>query len=286
MDTQSSPDVALLVHTCDRYRFLYPGFMAFFHQYWDVNTRCNLYFATEELDVDLKPFINIKSGSGEWADRLRYLLQHTIREKYVIYFQEDMWLNKPVSSAFFNQLFTLMVQHNWQQVKLGSAAIYKTRATPYHIDGFNISLLDNQASGYLMSHQVTVWNKQHLISQLHKGEHPWRNERKGTQRLKKLNPEIYHIDYFAENGQPPINENQPDALRSEYHTVSMNSQLSDNVQPYIEELMQKGNTAQQVYAADLLHHYQNHLTHDGREKPRKDDVFKRFKNWVFKAFQL
>jgi hypothetical protein len=33
------------------------------------------------------------------------------------------------------------------------------------------------------------------------------------------------------------------------------------------------------YALDLQHHYDNQLTHDGQPKPRKDDIFKKIKNW-------
>ncbi|MFD1257204.1 hypothetical protein ACFQ3S_10380 [Mucilaginibacter terrae] len=277
-DTQPC-NVALLVHTCDRYRFLYEGFSYFFHQYWDFNTRCNYYFATEELTVDIPQFKNIKSGKGEWADRLRYLLEHIITEKYVVYFQEDMWLNKPVSSTFFNQLFNVIEQNKYNQVKLDSADIYNTQPTPLYIEGFNVALLNNQASGYLMSHQVTVWNKAFLIQQLYKGEHPWRNERRGTQRLKKLNPEIYHIDYFAQNGQAAINKNEPQSMRSEYHTISGNSMLQNNILPYIALLQQAG-PKEQAFSTELLNHYQNQLTHDGKAKPRKEDIFKKMKKWI------
>ncbi|WP_158825493.1 hypothetical protein [Mucilaginibacter lacusdianchii] len=270
---------ALLVHTCDRYRFLYPGFSYFFDKYWDFGAHCNYYFATEEAETALPHFTNIKSGNGEWADRLRYLLEHIIREQYVLYFQEDMWLNQPTSGSFFNKLFALAQANNWQQIKLGSASLYKTQPTPYYIEGFNVTLLDNQASDYLMSHQVTLWNKDFLIQQLHKGEHPWRNERRGTKRLKKLNPQIFHVDYFAENGQGTINNNQPNAIRSAYYTISGNSMLQNRVEPYITALLQ-GTPEQQTYAAQLEYHYQNQLTHDGLPKPRKEDIFKKIKNWL------
>jgi hypothetical protein len=278
-NTDKTYDVALLVHTCDRYRFLYPGFSYFFNQHWDYTAQCQYYFATEELDAVIPHFTNIKSGRGEWADRLRYLLQQVITEKYVIYFQEDMWLTQPTSGQFLNQLLALVKQNQWQQVKLDSAANYQTHPTPHFIEGLNVSLLNNQASGFLMSHQVTVWEKEFLIQQLHKAEHPWRNERKGTKRLRKLNPAIYHVDYFAQNGQPAINSNQPQARRSAYFTISGNSQLQDNVIPYIH-VLQQGGPEQQAYAAQLLHHYQNQLTHDGQAKPRKEDIFKKFKNWL------
>jgi len=274
-------DVALLVHSCDRYEFLYPGFDFFFRKNWDFGINCNCYFATEKKDISFPGFENIKSGDGEWADRLAFLLKEKIREKYIIYFQEDMWLNKKVNASFFNQLFDLSKQQKWKQVKLHSSEVYKTISTDIFIEGFNIARIDNSSSDYLMSHQVTLWDKDFLLAQLNRNEHPWRNERRGTKRLKKLNPEILHADYFAENGKPEINKNNYPVLRSEYRTISVNAMLNSDIELYIKELMNAGGGHQQ-YAAELEHHYQNNITHDGKEKPRKEDVFKKIKNWLMK----
>ncbi len=266
--------VALLVHSCDRYEFLYKGFEYFFNTYWDFGINCKLYFATEELDTNIKNFTTIQSGKGAWADRLLVLLKNKIQEDYILYFQEDMWLNKKVSKNFFNALFELTIANHWQQVKLHSSDVYTTRETNYFIEGFNMAEIDNAASDYLMSHQVTLWNKDFLMNQLYKNEHPWRNERKGTKRLKKLNPVIYQADYFAENGQPSINQNVKGIIRSAYHTVSVNGMLGENILPYITELRQHH---QQKYADALQYHFENKLTHDGKPKPRKEDVFKKIK---------
>ncbi|NCI51577.1 hypothetical protein GWC95_16730 [Sediminibacterium roseum] len=275
-------NVALLVHSCDRYELLYKGFSFFFSKYWDFSARCNYYFATEEKTVSIDHFENIRSGKGQWADRLVVLL-NSIPEKYVLYFQEDMWLNKKVNGDFFNRLFEMAEANDWKLVKLHSSEVYTTVATGIFIEGFEIAKLDNQSSDFLMSHQVTLWNKEFLIRQLHRNEHPWRNERKGTARLKKLNPEIFQADYFAENGKPPVNRNDNPVLRSEYQTVSMNSTLSGNVAPYINELLH-GDSNDRQYAMKLQHNYNNQLTHDGLQPARKVDVFKQAKTWVKKAF--
>jgi len=272
-------NVALIVHSCDRYEFLYLGFQFFFEKFWNFNTNCNYYFATEEKAFSFNHFKNIQSGKGEWADRLAFLLREKIREKYILYFQEDMWLNKKTNSGFFNQLFSLTEENNWKQVKLHSSHEYKTIATKYFVEGFNISLLDNAHSDFLMSHQVTLWDKEFLLTQLHKKEHPWRNERRGTKRLRKLNPEIFQADYFAENGQMENNKNDNPVLRSGYHTISMNGVLQDNVIPYIQEL-EKSDNANKEYGEKLEYHYKNKLTHDGLPKPMKVDIFKRTKNWL------
>lgn len=270
--------VALLVHSCDRYELLYKGFEAFFLRYWDFNIPCSYYFATEEKKVVIKGFENIQSGKGQWTDRLVVLL-NSIPEDYVLYFQEDMWLNKDVNEAFFKQLFELTMQNQWKQVKLHSSEVYKTIPTDIFIEGFNIAKVDIEASDYLMSHQATLWNKQFLLQQLPKGEHPWRNERKGTKRLKAINPLILHADYFAENGKPEINNNSHPVKRSEYRTISVNGTLNNDVVPFIS-VLEQGSEDEKQYAEKLKFHYENGLTHDGKPKPRKEDIFKKMKNWI------
>lgn len=273
-------DVALLVHACDRYEFLFKGFDYFFSKYWNINVDCNYYFATEEKKVSINGFTNIQSGKGEWADRLSYLLKEKISEKYVLYFQEDMWINKETNPLFFNELFEFAFKNKCQQIKLHSSEVYKTNRTENYLQGFNIATLDNQNSDFLMSHQVTLWDRSFLIKQLKKNEHPWRNERKGTKRLKKLKPEIFHIDYFAENGNKEININSNPQNRSEYQTISINSTLNDNILPFIDILQKEGGLEECEYGTKLYNNYTNKLTHDGLEKPRKVDIIKRFKNWI------
>ena len=212
--SKSKNNVALLVHACDRYEFLYKGFDFFFSRNWDFNIPCHYYFATEIKNAKVNGFTNIKSGKGEWADRLATLLR-SIDEEYVLYFQEDMWLSKPVDKSFFNQLFDFADQNACNQIKLHSSDVYTTKQTENFIDGFNITEIDNKASHFLMSHQVTLWKKDFLLAQLYKKEHPWRNERKGTKRLKTLNPLIQHVDYFSENGSLEINQNKKPIKRSE-----------------------------------------------------------------------
>lgn len=273
----SNNKVALLVHACDRYEFLYKGFDYAFSKNWDFDIACNYYFATEVKDTNIKGFANIKSGKGEWADRLATLLS-SIEEDYVLYFQEDMWLSKPINSAFFKGLFHFADENNAQQIKLHSSEVYTTKQTDNFIEGFNVSELDNTSSQFLMSHQITLWRKDFLLAQLYKKEHPWRNERKGTKRLKKLNPLIHHIDYFAENGAAEINSNQNPIKRSEYYAVSFNSTLNSNAARFIDEL-KSGNAQERKYAEELQNHYDNDLTHDGKPKPKKVDLFKKFKTW-------
>ncbi|MNK14806.1 hypothetical protein D3C87_329370 [compost metagenome] len=270
-------NIALIVHACDRYELLFKAFDYFFAKNWDFEIPVNYYFATEEKSVDFKNFKNIKSGKGEWSNRLSNLLDQ-IEEEYVIYFQEDMWLNKPVDKDVFTELFKLVLANKWNLVKLNSSDVFKTTSTNIFIKGFNVSKLNNQESNFLMSHQVSLWNKAFLKQQLKPNEHPWRNERKGTKRLRKLDPEIFHIDYFAENGSLPINKNAADIVRSEYQSISFNATLNHNAAPFLEAL--KSDPSLAAYTEKLIYNYTNQITHDGKPKPLKKDLFKRLKDWI------
>jgi hypothetical protein len=270
---------ALLVHACDRYEFLYQGFEYFFNQFWNSDIKCKYYFATEVIDVNIPGFENIKSGKGEWSDRLAYLLREKITEDYVIYMQEDVWLSKPVSKAFFDDLFDFVQEKSHKQIKLHSSDIYQTLPTEKFVRGLNFSKVDNTKSRYLMSHQLTLWDRAFFVAQLPPKENPWRNERRGTKRLKSIDPEIWHIDYFSQDYSEPINENQDITERSNFNTVSQNGKLNDEVCHFIE-LLRKGDEKAVAYAKELENHYDNSLTHDGKEQPRKIDFVKRLKNWV------
>jgi hypothetical protein len=270
--------VAVIVHACDRYELLYRGFAYFFTKYWDFDIECNYYFATENLTVDMPGFQNIKSGKGAWSDRLAFLLTEKVKEDYVLYFQEDMWLDKKVDKEFFTELFKMAAYNQWKQVKLHSAKIYKTVASGHYVKNFNVAKVDKEQSCYLMSHQITLWDKEFLIKQLGRNEHPWRNERRATRRMRYDKTPIFHIDYFAENGATTINENRALVERSRYYTVSVNGTLNAYIESFACELRQ-GDSADRIYAKRLLFNFENHLTHDGQPKPRKIDFFKKIKLW-------
>jgi len=269
--------IALIVHTCDRYKLLYQGFEYFFKKYFpygDIPIR--YYFLTEEVDHESDVFTNIKTGKGEWSERLLRGLE-AIPENYIIYFQEDMWLTRPVDADTVKQIIDFAFLQEADLFKLSSNSVYKTNPAGKHINGLAVTLLDNSRSQYLMSHQVTAWNKSFLMSQLRFKEHPWRNERKGTERLKVLSPDIYHIDLFAENDQQPVNNNKEQGVISQYYTVSQNAQLNTYALPFIEAMKADANPAIQAYAEKLEYNFCNNITHDGLSKPRKEDIFKRIK---------
>jgi hypothetical protein len=271
--------LALVVHACDRYELLFPGFSYFFEKYWDPSISITRYFLTEELEVSLPGFISIRSGRGEWSDRLRRGLDQ-IPASHVLYLQEDVWLSAPVSAKFFEELSIFLKEQKPNLIKLHSADIYQTSSTEKIFDGLRLTKLNNKASKFLMSHQVSIWEKGFLKAQLWPNEHPWRNERKATQRLRKLDPEIWHIDLFAGDGAKPNNDNPNNSRRSGYDSVSGNGMLWVTVDAYIEVLNQDSSPTWQAYGQKLRKHFDEKLTHDGQPAPRNEDIFKKIKKKI------
>jgi hypothetical protein len=281
MTDQNNPKhFAIVVHACDRYEILFRGFEYFFKTHWTDTNNVSLYFLTEEKDYVSKIFKNVKTGKGEWSDRLRIGLKQ-ISEPYIIYIQEDMWLNKDVNSQLLNSILNYTLAEKPQLLKLHSSGVYVTNPTNTIIEGLTLSKLDNEGSKYLMSHQLSIWNREFFISQLQNSEHPWRHERKGTKRMKKLNIPIFQIDFFAENGKTPINENLSNEKRSEYQTISVNGILNTNALPFLEILTSSSDPVISAYGEKLMYNFKNQVTHDGLSKPRKEDIFQKLKKIKF-----
>jgi len=268
--------VAVVVHSCDRYRLLYEGFEYFFSKYWPLLPEiCNYYFLTEELDYTSALFINIKTGKGEWSNRLKNGLEQ-IPEPYVIYLQEDMWFKKAVDADSLEGIIIETLKNKLQLVKLSSSEVYKTHPGDKLIHGYVLAPLNNAESDFLMSHQASLWNKAFLLQQLLFNEHPWRNERKGTKRLRKLNPLIYQIDLLSENNKAPnnLNLNHPDP--GGYMTVSVNAVFNEQILHFLDEFKQDNAAYYTEYRKTLLHNYTHQLTHDGKKKPRKVSSLKKW----------
>jgi len=270
-------EIALIIHTCDRYQLLYRGFEYFFKKNWPYHLPIKYYFLTEEIDYQSDVFTNIKTGKGEWSDRLLNGLNQ-IPEQYIIYFQEDMWLSRPVDPETLEKIFEFALYKEISLLKLSSNSVYQTNSTGNYINGLSISTVNTRFSDYLMSHQVSIWNKAFFAAQLVYKEHPWRNEREGTKRLRELKPKIYHMDLLSENGQQPINNNGKLLKPGRYYTVSENAQLNDYVLPFIDGLKSAEQEGMAGYALELEFNFENNLTHDGQSKPRKEDIFKKIKN--------
>ena len=84
-------DLAIVVHTMDKYEFCWEGWYETFKRHWNFDLGIDIYFANEVKDVNFDGIIQLKTDIGEWSDRLDRAF-NMIPHKNVLYWQEDMWM--------------------------------------------------------------------------------------------------------------------------------------------------------------------------------------------------
>ena len=250
--------IAVLVHACDKYELLFKGFEYFFSKYWDDQINSNNYFTCEVKDYSLKGFETIQTGNGSWTSRLRKALS-AIEEEYLILFQEDFWLKKPVQAEFFQSLFTYSYHKKPDVIKLHYSKNYNYKKSDTNISEYQLFEVEKSGSEFLMSHQISLWKKDFLLLLCDKEESPWQNEIWGTERIRKMKTSIYSIDYFE------YNQYDLPSSGSKYYSVSKHSRLNPNIEHFFEELSEEKRLS--TYYQKLLEHYKYQWTHDRGEDP-------------------
>jgi hypothetical protein len=198
-------DIAIVVQTCDKYSFCWPGWAYYFNLFWDFNFRAKIYFANEEKEINFqlkKPINQIKTGVYEFSNRLIKILDY-IEEKNIFYIQEDAWIQQKID---INSIYDCFVKFNMNNLKVCSdnqlgymknLEIVFDDNKPCVVDETFLRKIIGPEN-FLISHQAGFWKKEFLRSYLEPNENPWMNEINSTCRLlggtleKTNNP-----NYFA-----------------------------------------------------------------------------------------
>ena len=109
--------------------------------------------STEKKEIE--GYINLKSGYGEWTDRLKLVLDQ-IDEEYIIFIQEDMWFSKKMPENVLEPIINYVTSNELKLVKLHSSEVYKTEQLEVDFDGFRLSRVIKEESDFLMSHQISL----------------------------------------------------------------------------------------------------------------------------------
>lgn len=212
-------DLSLLVHTCDDYVKFWPGMLFSLDFNWDYNL-VPVYWSSEELNLHTIPFsckgipykandsiipiLTGKTDKNGFSDRLIQSLE-SIPNKWVIYLQEDMWLLSNLSENLLNKLILFCESQNANSIKIHTKLHYyfnyKLEPTEHILNNTKV-LKYSDGENFLLSHNATIWNREYLLEHLIKGEDPWTNEIKGSERMssKKHNHFHYNIHWYSQPG--------------------------------------------------------------------------------------
>jgi hypothetical protein len=181
--------IAILVHTFDGYRRYWKPWIYFFNKHYS-EPEWHIYFANEVKNVQhlfpekqKQKYHHIPCGSGSWGHRLIVALNH-IDAEYVLYMQEDMWLNRTLLQTYLNDCLSVCVKKNVKQLKL-QAGCFHQRWSVY---------AEGHPSWYIISHQPGIWNREYLLSTLQPNMSPYDHEIQTNIKLHKqpeLSRDIY-----------------------------------------------------------------------------------------------
>lgn len=196
-------DISVVIQTCDKYEFLWKGWFISFTNNWAWDLGWPVYFCSENksLPYHSKNIKQIHSPLSENKDGFSTRtvdILNKVKTKYVLYLQDDMWLDRKVDKQTMLEAFYSIKHFDWNCLKVHGRSWfnYSLNKTNFFANGIRI-LKQDASSEYLLSHNASIWNREFLLSVMKEGEDPWKNEQLGTERIRNQNqdPRIYHCDY-------------------------------------------------------------------------------------------
>lgn len=113
-----------------------------------------------------------------WSDRLLNCLDQ-VETEYILYIQEDCFLNAPVDQALVLEFVNLMGEKSIPHIRL----MELDRDAGHRPSSLHPLLWEiHERAGYRLNLQAGLWNKNALHSYLRPGESVWQFERWGTRR--------------------------------------------------------------------------------------------------------
>lgn len=178
--------VPILLHTMDSYDWCWNNWYTLFKKY--VHNHGPIYFLTENKAPDfVDEVIHIKSGRGEWGERLLKGLEQ-IDSDLLFYMQEDFWATKDM--VLSNNILDLFYRLDME-----------TMIISYLVDSISLEKVQNnlykynQNSNYTQSHGFGLWRKDVLCNNILPNENPWQNEINGTLRRNKSEHNVYIMEF-------------------------------------------------------------------------------------------
>eukprot|EP00958_Prasinococcus_capsulatus_P028752 scaffold7207_cov520-Prasinococcus_capsulatus_cf.AAC.24 len=208
------PKVAVLVQTCDKYKWVWPAWSWFYRKFWRVEWRTFLlteeaspqftYANQQQEDVGTqlwKPYGPIESlpcGCGlSFSERLKRGLEFLLDQGFeqVLYLQDDFWVFRSCFTEEWEALARHVQKHrmsflrilNAQELRsIGSGQVV-ARPSGLFLNGTELLQYDAR-SPFLFSHQASLWPTKlmYAVVATHDDGDAYRNEILGTRRLQRM----------------------------------------------------------------------------------------------------
>lgn len=195
----SDNDLTIFVNTSDNFDDCWDPFFKLFKLYWPhcpypivLNTEIKDY-AYEGLDIKCTKVAEGESIRLGWSECLMRALD-AVESKYILYLQEDYFLEGPVKSDLLIRLLA--------EVRAGEvcSVVLSGGVGPWNSMKSSLICEVDKNAKWRLSLQAGLWEKSILRSLIRKHETPWQFESYGsyrTKRVKKLFCSVNRKEYIG-----------------------------------------------------------------------------------------
>jgi hypothetical protein len=192
-------DLTIFVNTSDNFDDCWDPFFKLFKLYWPdcpypivLNTELKDY-TYEGLNIRCTKVSLDEHKKLSWSECLMRALD-VIDSKYILYLQEDYFLEGPVKSDLLIQLLAEM------RVRKVCSVVLSGGVGPWNSIDSSLICEVNKNAKWRLSLQAGLWEKSILRSLIRKHETPWQLESYGsyrTKRVKKLFCSVNRKDFIG-----------------------------------------------------------------------------------------
>jgi len=188
-------NLTVLVSSCDAYSDCWMPMLFSLKKYWpDCDYR--IVFVSNHESIEGAEFIKVGDDRG-WGSNLLKALK-SFDSDYVLYLQDDYFLNKRVDNTAFNAHLDYCISHNVDYLRLSWPFRYKCSC----ID--NIYCEDKPGMRYALCLQPAIWKKSTLEAICKENMSGWEFEKKVKNIIAsagiKVRSLVLSQDFYEENG--------------------------------------------------------------------------------------
>ncbi len=203
-------DYTVLVNSTDSFEDCWHAFFTLFAAYWPrphpsivLNTETKTY---SHPGVDIvsshSAALSHSARVPNWSESIGVCLDQVVETDYVLYLQEDYFLEGPVQTRLIDECIDLMRTHDLNCIRLmelGNAGPWTQSEIPLLWDV-------GPSSKYLVSTQASLWKRSFLRSLLRLHETPWQFEIWGSGRVRRSDHRVMCLrrDLYARDINPVI----------------------------------------------------------------------------------
>lgn len=193
---KSLTDISIIVTSCDKYSGLWEPFFSLLFKHWPSLLEENssndklmahkipIFFISNSKTYDKYPNRiqnNLFPNEISWSDNMLEVLAK-VKTKYVLYFQEDYFLNTPVKEQLLADILSFVKQKDAVYVQLSAFSSSSQTSHPYPTPK-NLHLVEfNKYSNYKVNLQASLWNKEAFAWLIRSGENLIQFEIQGSKR--------------------------------------------------------------------------------------------------------